>query len=145
MRIGKRKNRPAVAATELALLLPFLGFLFVVAADYCRVFHLTQTLDDCAQNAVMYASGAADPNPANFASVTDAAQQAALDEGSRLSPALAINNVQVNLTSSTATVTITYTFKTLTRLPGLPASITVTRSVMAPIAPRPPGYTFTSK
>jgi Flp pilus assembly protein TadG len=130
--------------TEMALLVPLLGLLFVGAVDFCRVFHLTQTLDDCAQNAALYAAGAAARNPNGFASAQDAATQAALDEGSRLSPPLTTGNVSVSITSSSATATVTYSFQTFTRIPGVPSSITLQRTVTIPLVPLEPGQNLST-
>src|SRR5437879_1376247 len=49
-------NRRAVAAVELAILLPFLFFLFVVSVDYCRIFYYDVTLENCSRNGAYYVS-----------------------------------------------------------------------------------------
>src|ERR1700729_1306549 len=103
-------NRPGGAATELALLCPFLAFMMVVAIDYCRVFHLTQTVESSAQNAALYAAGVSSADPDTFTSQLAAAQQVALDEGSRLSPPLAASNVSVSVKNNIATATVSYQF-----------------------------------
>jgi len=46
-----RSVRRGVAATELALLLPFLCFLFVITIDFARVFYFDLTVANCARNA----------------------------------------------------------------------------------------------
>jgi Flp pilus assembly protein TadG len=138
-RIPRRRRRRGVSLCELAILLPFLGFLFAVAVDYCRVFHYTQVLEACAQNGALYASGTAPRNNASTVTAEDAGKQAALDEGARLSPALASNDVEVTVDGSSATVVVTYTFRTLTSFPGIPSSIALTRRVTLPRAPRTPG------
>jgi Flp pilus assembly protein TadG len=126
----------------MALLCPFLAFMMVVAIDYCRVFHLTQTVESSAQNAALYAAGVSTSDPDNFASQMAAAQQAALDEGSRLSPPLTAANVSVSVNNNIATATVTHTFSTITRIPGLPSTMTVTRTVNVPVLPKNPGYVY---
>jgi Flp pilus assembly protein TadG len=126
----------------MALLCPFLAFMMVVAIDYCRVFHLTQTVESAAQNAALYAAGVSTPDPDTFATQIAAAQQVALDEGSLLSPALTAANVTVTVNNNIATATVTYTFSTITRIPGLPSTMTVTRTVDVPVVPQNPGYAY---
>ena len=139
----RRPNlRPGVAATEMALLCPFLAFMMVVAIDYCRVFHLTQTVESSAQNAALYAAGVSTSDPDTFKTQLAAAQQAALDEGSRLSPALTAANVSVSVSNNVATATVTHTFSTITRIPGFPSTMTVTRTVNVPVLPKNPGYVY---
>src|SRR3954451_8532118 len=56
MSIIHRTRREGAATVELALLLPFLCFLFVVAVDYSRVFYFAVTVQNCARNGAYYAS-----------------------------------------------------------------------------------------
>jgi Flp pilus assembly protein TadG len=130
-------HRRGAAACELAILLPFLALMFAVAVDYCRVFYYTQTVEGCAEAGALYASGAATRGPA--VSAADAARQAALAEGVSLDPPLTAENVTVNITGSTASVTVTYVFQTLTSYPGASGPVTLTRTVTMPVMPRAPG------
>jgi hypothetical protein len=107
--------------------------MFAVAVDYCRVFYYTQTVEGCAHAGALYASGAATPSPG--VSPTDAAKKAAAAEGASLSPPLTADNVAVNITSTTATVTVTYVFQTLTTYPGASGPVTLTRTVTMPVVP----------
>src|SRR4051812_16370068 len=52
----RRATRPGAAALELALLLPFLAFLFVIAIDWSRVFYYSLVVDNCARNGAVYSS-----------------------------------------------------------------------------------------
>src|SRR5205823_3881189 len=79
-------RRPGVALCEAAIALPFVGFLFIVAVDFCRVFHYTQVLEASAQNGAAYASGTVWRNNASSVTPEDAGKQAAVDEGARLNP-----------------------------------------------------------
>src|SRR4029077_7450318 len=84
--------RPGVAATELAIWLPFLVLLFAVAVDFCRIYFTTQTVQNCAQAGAMYASGVS-PIDTTTTTASAAAVQAAVAEGTSLSPALQPSNV----------------------------------------------------
>jgi Flp pilus assembly protein TadG len=86
IRMAERPNRRrgGGAATEMALLLPFLGLMFAAAVDFGRVLQAGQTLQECARAGAMYASGtawtAAATGPAQ------AAANAACASGTSLSP-----------------------------------------------------------
>ena len=48
--------RRGVAAVELAIVLPFLCFLLIVAIDYARIFYFSLTVANCARNGALYAT-----------------------------------------------------------------------------------------
>jgi Flp pilus assembly protein TadG len=127
-----RWRRSGAAAAELALALPFLTLLFAVAVDYCRVFYVTQTLQNCAWVGAMYASGTA-RNP-NAASATAAAQQAAVAEGTSLNPPLDAAQVSVSFAGSNAVVTVQYQFQAVTPLMGNGGTVTLTRTTTMTMA-----------
>jgi Flp pilus assembly protein TadG len=130
-------HRTGAAATELAVLLPFLGLMFLVAVDFCRIFYCTQTVAGCAQAGALYACGAA--RREHGVSAEDAGKQAAVAEGTTLDPPLTLGDVTVTTDSSSATVTVSYAFRTISRYPGLPNPVMVTRTVKMNLAPRAPG------
>ena len=130
--------RRGVAATEMALLLPFLVFTFCVAVDFCRAYHTSQVIDSAARSAALYGSGAASRDP-NSGSMEDAAKQAAVTEGATLSPPLQASDVTVNTGTDTVDVTVTYQFEMLTSNTVAPNAITITRTVTMPLVPRTPG------
>jgi Flp pilus assembly protein TadG len=123
--------RRAVAAVELAILLPFLMLVFVVGIDFARVFYSCVTLTNCARNGALY--GSTDPiHAADTASI----QAAALVDASNLSPAPTV-------TSTTGTdadghpcvqVTVSWTFQLLTNYLGIPSSYKVSRTVQMRVA-----------
>jgi Flp pilus assembly protein TadG len=123
----ERARRRGAAATELAILLPFIVLLLVIALDYCRVFYYSQTLRSCASCAAMYASGTVKHDPATTRE--DAAKEAAVREGATLSPPLKAQQVTVAIDTATATATVVYEFRTLTGYPGLPRNITIRHDV----------------
>ena len=131
-----RLVRPGVAATELAIWLPFLVLLFAVAVDFCRVYFATQTVQNCAAAGATYASGVSTADPAKT-SVSDAVVQAVLAEGVSLNPPLQQANVATTTTGNSVQVSVTYDFPLLTRLPGLGGTVTITRSVTMVSLPQP--------
>src|SRR5438046_2003699 len=48
--------RRGAAVVEVAIVLPLLVFLFLVAVDFCRVFHFSQVVTQCARNGALYES-----------------------------------------------------------------------------------------
>lgn len=129
------KGRRGIAAVELAVVLPFVMFLFVVAVDYCRIFYFTQTLQNCAYVGAAYASGTARVSAGTGAA--DAATRAAVAEGTTLAPPLRPENVSVAFNGSTTTVTIQYEYQTITPLLGDANAVVLTRTVTMPMAPVP--------
>ena len=137
-RTDRKARRRGVAATELALLLPFLAFLFFVAVDYCRAFHTAQVIDTAARSGAMYASRAAGRDPA-AGTPEQAAVRAAVPEGAGLSPPLRPEDVTVTSGTSGVTVTVSYPFAMVTSYTGVSDGVVITRSVTMTPAPQPPG------
>jgi Flp pilus assembly protein TadG len=129
-------RRSGAAAAELALVLPFLALMFAVALDYCRIFYMTQTVQNCAWVGAMYASGTSS-NP-NASSPTEAAKQAAVAEASSLNPALDPTNVSVAYQGTVVVVTVQYQYQALTPLMGERGTVTITRKVTLGMAPTGP-------
>jgi Flp pilus assembly protein TadG len=132
--VGRQQRRGAAAA-ELAVLLPFLALLFVVALDFGRVFFVTQTLDQCAYAGALYASGTAWTSSST--GPTQAARTAACADGTTLDPPLQESQVDVALTATTATVTVHYQFQLLTPVLGPAGTVALQRSVTLNLAPVP--------
>src|SRR5712671_2456593 len=80
--LRQRPARRGVAAVELAILLPLLVFLLVIAIDWARVFFYTVTIENCARNGALWAS---DPYTQNQGYTT--ISQAALADASDIHPA----------------------------------------------------------
>jgi Flp pilus assembly protein TadG len=131
------ERRRGAAAAEMALLLPFLAFLFCVAVDYCRSFQAAQIIDSAARSAALYASGAAAVDPST--SAADAATQAAVTEGAALNPPLQSSGVAVSTGGGVATVTVTYSFELFTSYTGVADALTIQRTVTMPLAPQAGG------
>ncbi len=72
----KRTSRRGAATVELAVLLPFLAFLFVIGVDWSRIFFTTMTIENAARNAAYYGSeypGVTDKMVYGYPTVYDAA------------------------------------------------------------------------
>jgi hypothetical protein len=139
---------------ELALLLPFLVFVFLVATDFARIIYYTIVIDNCCHNAVIFGSQTYDNQNQQWignnqywqgpTSQMISTEQAAADvDGTNLSPVLAGSNVSVSSGADAQgnpinNVTITYTFNTITRFPGIPSTVTITRNAQVRVAPATP-------
>ena len=134
--VHKEPGRAGAAATELAILLPFLALAFAVALDFCRAYQATETIQTAAYAGSMYASGTT--YAASGTSPEDAARQAVLNEAVSLQPALTADQITVTMTSNTATVTISYDIPLLTPVLAGSAAVSVTRSVTMNLAPTGP-------
>jgi Flp pilus assembly protein TadG len=112
---------------ELALLLPLLMFLFVVAVDFSSVFYFSLTVQNAARAGAIYASDpyVADESP--FAST----EVAALADATNLSPPPTVS--QENGTDASGRpyveVTVDYPYRTITAFPGVSREVSLTRSV----------------
>ena len=154
-RPGVAGRRKGTACAELALLLPFLCFVFVATVDFARIIYFTVTIDNCAHNGGVYGSQTYDnanqqwigslaqywegPN----GKIITTEQAATSVDGTNLSPALAKSNVAVasgtdSAGNTTNIVTITYTFNTIVAFPGIPSAVTITRVATARVAPSAP-------
>lgn len=129
-------RRRGVAAVELALLLPILTFLLLITIDYCRLFYYSQVVTNCARNGAVYAS---DPFAATESPYPDLATAAKADASPDIQPQLNVTSTSGTDTNGTYTkVTVTYTFNTITSYPGIPSSVTITRTVQVRVAPSAP-------
>jgi Flp pilus assembly protein TadG len=123
--------RRGAAATELAILLPFLGLMFAAALDFARIFCATQTLNECAYAAALYASGT------STGDVSTAAANAAVADGTTLNPPLQPEKVAVTVAGGVATATVDYDFQLLTPLPGYLGVVHLQRTATLNVAPVP--------
>jgi Flp pilus assembly protein TadG len=133
---GTHRKRRGVAAVEMAVLLPFLAFLFVIGVDWARIFYFSITVDNCARNGALYASDLYAVVPSPYSSITDAA----LADSPNLSPQPTVTSASgVDANGYTyVDCTVTYPFNTLTNFPGVPSNTSVVRTVRAYLAPKLP-------
>jgi Flp pilus assembly protein TadG len=160
MRVPPRpsRRRRAAASVELALVLPFLGFLFVVGIDYARIFYFAVTLENCARNGAYYASNYPNANDIyndiyGYSSLDDAvlrdssnlidpnnsASKPTYQVGYGTSPTGPFNQA-VGTADGYVQVTVNWTYQSLTRYPGLPTSVNLSRAVIMRVAPAIPSF-----
>lgn len=122
---ARTRSRRGAAAVELAVLLPFLVFMMVIAVDWARVFYYTVTINDCARNGALYMYDSTGTTLSPFADY----KQAAL-AGTDLSPTPTVSSNSGGGTNAEwVEVTVSYPFRTLTNFPGVPQNTTVTRTI----------------
>ena len=127
-----RTLRSGAAVVELAVLLPMLALLFVIAIDAGRMFYFSLTVQNCARSGALYAS---DPHVANespFAGV----QEAALADAPNLDPppTIQLTNSVDAVGNAYVEVSAEYTFPTITKFPGIPQEIDLVRTVRMYVA-----------
>jgi Flp pilus assembly protein TadG len=149
--------RRGATVVEMALLLPFLMFVFVVAVDYARVFYYGTILENCARNGAYYASNY--PNAAYI--YNDIYGYKSLDEAvyKDCTNMMSVSNPKSNpkyvveysttidgVYSATPTVsgfvkvTLSWDFRTVTKYPVVPSTVGLSRSVTMRIAPPLPNF-----
>jgi hypothetical protein len=133
MPLRKSDRRPAAAAAELAMLMPFLMFLCVIATDWARLFYYTVTVEACARNGALYACDPVAQAQSPYTSV----QQAALAEAPTLNTTATVTSANTTDAAGNPAVLVTVSvpFKTLTNFPGMPSAQTLTRRVQMRAAP----------
>jgi Flp pilus assembly protein TadG len=131
-----RCSRPAAAAVELAVLLPFLMFLFLVTVDWARVFYYSVIINNCARQGALYAGDPVAATQSPYASVTDAALADAKDLQPQPTVSTASGVDEAN--NPYVDVTVTWQFPTVTNYPGIGSSVELNRTVRARVAPVAP-------
>jgi Flp pilus assembly protein TadG len=128
-------RRKGVAALELAVLLPFLAFLFVIAVDWSRLFYCSLTVENCARNGAMYLSDPYNTTLSPYPTLT----AAALADASNITPQPTVSSASgSDGGGSYVDCTVSYTFQTVTNFPGVPSSNPIVRTVRVYTAPRAP-------
>src|SRR5262245_5141846 len=132
----QHRKRRGAAVVELALLLPFLMLLFVLAVDFARVFYCSLIVNNCARAGAMYASDPVAAAESPFASL----QAAALADATNLSPQPTVTSVQGTdaLGQPYVEVTVSYPFTTVTGYLGSVGNVQLSRKVRSAIAPTVP-------
>ncbi|MFN4260920.1 MAG: TadE/TadG family type IV pilus assembly protein [Gemmataceae bacterium] len=132
----KTSQRRAAAAVEMAVTLPLLTFLFVAGVDFARVYFSALTVMNCARNGALHAS-----DPFNAASTPYAdVEEAALADAGNLSPTPTVSSTEgVDEDGNPyVEVTVSYPFSTVTSYPGIPSTMTISRTVRMRLAPETP-------
>lgn len=131
-RSAAARTRPGVAAVELAIFLPFLMFLFLVTVDFCRIFYVTQVVENSARSGALFASGVY--NDPTWSGGIDTAEKAVRAEAANLDQGKL--SVTSSSTGSEVTVAVTYTFTTIANYPGIPSSVRIVRTATMRRAPQ---------
>ncbi len=118
----------------MALLLPFLVFVFATTVDFGRVFSCSIAVASAARNGATYAADTRVYDKTRYQSVTEAA----LAEAPDLKPAPTVSVVDPQWVGDVecVAVTVSYPFTPTIFLPGLKNQIVVRRTVVMPKAPR---------
>jgi Flp pilus assembly protein TadG len=128
-------GRPAAATVELAILLPLLVFLFAVGVDFARIFNPYLTITNSARSGALYGSQST-TNSTDTAGIT----AAALADAGDLSPPPTVTSTTLTDVDGNpcVEVTVTWTFQSVTNLPGIPSSLNITRTVRMRVQPTVP-------
>ncbi len=132
-----RERRSGAAVVELAVLLPFLAFITVIAVDWSRIFYFTLTLNACARNGALYAADSVLAKNSPYQSAAEAAQAEAPHLNPK--PTVTVNYTTDSNNEPVVDVTVSALFSTITNFPGVPPSQTISHTVrmrMAPVSTR---------
>jgi len=137
-RIGRGgTSRPGASTAELAILLPLLAFLFVIAVDWGRIFYFSLAVENCARNGALYGSDPFEPAQSTYTSIS----AAALADAGNLQPPPTVTSTNGTDSGGNAyvEVTVAWQFASLTNFPGVPSTTNLTRTVrmrMQPVTPK---------
>lgn len=133
MRYRTCAPRRAAAAVELAILLPFLMFVVVIAVDWARVYYYDMTLANCARQGALYLSDPLAAAQSPYLTVT----QAALADATNLSPQPTVTfgagTPDAN-GNPTVQVTVAWKFSTITSYPGVTNPMNLSRTATMRVA-----------
>ena len=158
---AKRQLRPGAATVELAVLLPFLAFFFVIGSDWARIFYTSMTIQNAARNAAYYASeypGVTDKMVYGYSNVYDAAADdietplgvtgmnmyygptSNNSYGTSIpSSGTTVPDSQDSYGTNVKIITVTYPFAMISNfpipVPGVPTTVVLQRSVYMRTAP----------
>ena len=135
-----RSMRRGAVAVETAFLAPFLCLLLVIAVDFGRIFYYQMAVNDCAHNGALFGSNLRSYQETTWVRPYTTATQAALAEGSTLNPDLDASQVSVasgkgSDGNANVTVTVNYTFMTVTQFPGFPGTYNLQGKCSMRVAP----------
>ena len=125
------------SAVEMAIMVPILALLLVVAADFARLFYVYIAVNSAARAGAQYGSqslitaadisgmkAAATLDGSNITGLTANASQCTCIEGSTVA-ACATSYCTANATATFVEVDTTAHFNTVVTYPGVPSSITL--------------------
>lgn len=146
--------RKGAQVVELAILLPFLSFLFVLVIDWARIFYYSITVTNCARNGALYmarqqsakttTSPYTDSGLVNlYVNSANPVTAAATADAPNLSPPPAVTtNTGSDGYGAYVEVTVSYTFLTVTDFSvqffSVPSSTNVTKTCRMYVPPETP-------
>jgi Flp pilus assembly protein TadG len=125
----RRSHRPGSSAVELALLLPLLGLLFLVAADFARLYYHYTIITNCARNGALYGSDPVAAAESPYLTLQDAAQADAKNNNLNPLPNVTSTPSKDPAGNPCIDVTVSYPFQTISNYPGLSNPINLSRTV----------------
>jgi Flp pilus assembly protein TadG len=133
------RRRRGAAAAELAILLLPMLYLVVMGADLARMLAAYTVITNCARNGALYLCDSTTSANSPYTSY----QQAAMADGSSLSPALSSSKITsasgTDTSGSYVAVTVAYDFPVLaTKFFGGSSTYTISRTVTMRVAPATP-------
>lgn len=132
----KSAARRGAAVVELAIVLPLMVYLFVIAIDFCRLFYFSQIVGNCARNGAMYCFDSYAPSRSLYVNAEAAAKADAFDPMRSQMTVTTENGSDSH--GAYVKVTVTYPFRTITHYPGIPSEVLITRVAQTRIAPAVP-------
>ena len=127
------------ATVELAVLLPLLAFLCVIAVDFARVFYFSQTIANCARNGALYASDVYVRAESPYKTLEEAALADATDLSDPANRPTVTQSTGYDANGHTyVEVTVRYQFQTISNFPGVPRTMALQRTVRVTQAPLNP-------
>ena len=141
VRVGNRcrEARRGAAAAELAFLAPFLVFLMLIATDFARIFYTAVILDNCARNGALYESDPYYRAESPYKSTSEAALADAVNIDQATNPASVTSTTGVDQNGKPfVAVTVSCRFRTVSRFPGIPSDVDLSRTVRMAPAPLNP-------
>ena len=129
-------GRSGAVVVEMAILLPLLVLIFVLAADFARIFYFSLTLQNCARAGALYAYDPAAAAESPFLSVTEAARSDAVNLNPQ--PTITQSNGTDASGRSYVDVTAAYPFSPIAAIPPIPNQVNLTRTVRMYVAQATP-------
>lgn len=128
----RRQSRFGAATVELAVLLPFLLYMAVIAVDWARLLYYSISIENCARTGAIWSCDPITQGQSPYTNVTDAA----LSEAPGLTPVPSVASVKTTDSAGTwFTVTVSANYQTITNFPGVPQSQPISRIVTMRAAP----------
>jgi Flp pilus assembly protein TadG len=122
----RNRERRGGAVVEFAIILPFLIYLAVIGTDWARLLYFTITVEECARAGALWQADTSSRGESGYTTVT----AAALSSAPGLTPTPTVTVSSTTVSGRTIwQVTVSMPFTTITNLPGIPQTQTVTRTV----------------